>query len=84
MTRKWISNSWFLYHDNAPAHRSVLIKDFLAKNNVATLENPPHFPDLVAADFHLLPLLKSVLNLRCFCVATDIFQNATEELKRLS
>ena len=36
----WITNSWFLLHDNAPTHRSVLVKDFLAKNNVTTLEHP--------------------------------------------
>jgi hypothetical protein len=34
------TNSWFLLHDNAPAHRSVLVKDFLLKNNVTTLEHP--------------------------------------------
>jgi hypothetical protein len=50
---------------------------------VATLEHPPHFPDIVTADFYLLPLLKSALKGRCFCVATDIYKNATKELKRL-
>jgi hypothetical protein len=34
------TNSLFLLHDNAPAHRSVLVKDFLAKNHVTTLEHP--------------------------------------------
>ena len=36
-SEKLRTNSWFLLHDNAPAHRSVLIKDFPAKNNVTTL-----------------------------------------------
>jgi len=31
------TNSWFRLQDNAPAHRSVLVKDFLAKTNVTTL-----------------------------------------------
>jgi len=35
------TNSWFLLHDNSPAHRSVVVKDFLAKNNVTTLEHLP-------------------------------------------
>jgi len=26
---KWRSNSWFLFNGNAPAHRPVLVKDFL-------------------------------------------------------
>ena len=37
---KWRMNIWFLFHDNAPAHQLVLVKDFLAKNNVTTLEHP--------------------------------------------
>jgi hypothetical protein len=35
------NNSWFLLHNNAPAHRSVLVKDFLAKNNVTVMEQHP-------------------------------------------
>jgi hypothetical protein len=31
----------FLPHDNAPAHRSDIVRYFLAANNVTTLENPP-------------------------------------------
>ena len=37
---KWRTSSWFLLHDNAPAHRSVLVKDFLAKNSVTTSQHP--------------------------------------------
>jgi len=37
-SKKRRSNSWFLLHDNAPAHRSVLVEDFLAKINVTTLQ----------------------------------------------
>jgi heme oxygenase len=48
---KWRTNSWFLLHDNAPAHRSVSVNDFLAKNHVTTLKHPPYCPDLAAADF---------------------------------
>ena len=55
---KWRTNSWFLLHDNAPAHRTVSVKDFLAKNNVTTLEHPLFFPDLDPADFYLFPQLK--------------------------
>jgi len=38
--KKWRTNSWFLFHDNALAHPSVLVKDFLGKNNITTLEHP--------------------------------------------
>ena len=55
---KWRTNSWFLLHDNAPAHRSVSFKDFLAKNDVTTLELPLYSPDVAPADFYLFPRLK--------------------------
>ena len=47
------TNSWSLLHDNAPGHRSVLVKHFLAKNNVITLEHSPCSPDLSSVDFYL-------------------------------
>jgi transposase len=62
------TNSCFLLHDNAPAHRSVLVKDFLAKNNVTTLENPPYSPDVTTAYFSPVPRPKSALKGRRFRV----------------
>jgi hypothetical protein len=44
-------NSWLLLHDNAPAHRSLLIKDWLTKNDMNTQKPPPYFPDLVKMIF---------------------------------
>jgi hypothetical protein len=78
---KWRINSWFLLHDNAPAHRSIFVKDFLANSNVTTLEHPPHSSDVVSADLYLFSGLKSELKGRRFCGATDIIINAMEELK---
>jgi transposase len=80
---KWRTSSSVLFYDNGPAHRSVLVKDFLAKNNVTRLQPPPYPPDPAPADFCVFPPLKSALNGWRFCYATEI-KNATEELKRLS
>jgi hypothetical protein len=77
-------NGWFLLHDNASAHRSVSVTDFVANNNVTTQEHPLYSPNLAPADFRLFPRLKSALKRRCCCGATDITKNATKELKRLS
>ena len=63
--------------DNAPAHRSDLVKDFLGKNNVTALEYPPHSPDRAAADRYLFLRLKSALMGRRFCDASDVIKNAT-------
>ena len=51
---KWSTNNWFLLHDNVPTHPLVVIKDFLAHNNVTTLGHSPYSPDLVTADFYLV------------------------------
>ena len=42
----WETRSWLLYHDNAPAHNALGIREFLAKDNIAVLEQPPYSPDL--------------------------------------
>ena len=81
---KWRINSWFLLHNNVPAHQSVLDKDFLATNNVTTLELSPYTPDLAPVDLCMFPQLKSVLEGRCVCDVSDIIKNAMEELKILS
>jgi hypothetical protein len=81
---KWGTNCWFLFHNNTPAHRSVLVMDFLAKNNMTTLDHIRYSPDLAAADFYLFPRPKSALNGRNFCDTTNIIMNAKEDLKRLS
>jgi transposase len=78
------TNSRFLLHDNAPAHWTVSVKDFLSKKNVTTLEHSPYSPDLAAAHLYLFPRPRLALMRRRFCDSTDIIKNATEELKRLS
>jgi len=72
------TDSWFVLYDNAPAHQSSLVKDFLAKNNVTTLENPPNSSDLAPADFFFLFVqMKSSLTGWRLYDATDITKNAT-------
>jgi len=45
------TNICFHLHNNAPAHWSVLVKDFLAMNSVTTLEHPPYSFELAPGDF---------------------------------
>jgi len=58
---KRLFNGWFLFHDNAQAHRSILAKNFLAKYNVTILEHPTYSPDLAPTDLHLFLGMKSIL-----------------------
>ena len=39
----------------------VMPREFLAKNNIAVLEQPPYSPDLAPCAFFLYPKLKKVI-----------------------
>ena len=52
---QWETRSWLLHHDNAPAHNALGIWEFLAKNNIAVLEQPPNCPDLTLVTFFCFP-----------------------------
>ena len=42
-----LQNQNLIFHqDNAPAHRSFKISQFLAKNNTTVIPHPPYSPDL--------------------------------------
>jgi hypothetical protein len=47
----WRNKTWMLYHDNAPAHTSLLICEFLAKHETTVVLQPPYFPDLAPEGF---------------------------------
>ena len=51
-----------LNHDNAPAHKCVLVQDSLKEKKVVQLSHPPYSPDLSPCDFFLFPLLKKTLS----------------------
>ena len=80
---KWRINSCFPRLNNAPALRSVLVMDFVAKNNVTTLEHPQFSSGPPPVNFDLFSQLKSALKKRYFCDDPDSIKNAAEELKRL-
>ena len=58
---KWRDGDWILHHDNAPAHTSHLVQQFLAKHGTAQLQQPLYSPDLAPCDFFRFPRLKKVL-----------------------
>jgi transposase len=55
-----------LHHDNAPAHATLLIREFLTKHETPVDRQPPYSPDLAPADFFLFPKLKFSLKVRRF------------------
>ena len=38
---QWRNNTWFLHHDNAPAHAALLTWLFLTNNNMTVVPYPP-------------------------------------------
>ena len=76
----WDTSSWLLHHENAPAHNALGICEFLAKNNIAVVEQPTYSPDLALCDFFLFPKLKEAIKRTGF-QDTEAFKTAvTREL----
>ena len=74
---KWRDGDWILHHDNAPAHTSHLVQQFLAKHGTAQLQQPPYSPDIAPCDFFLFQ------GLRKFWKDADLRQRRTSiEIRR--
>jgi len=54
----WCAGNWLLHDDNAPSHRALVIREFLAHNSIITIPHPPYSPDLAPCDFFLFPKMK--------------------------
>ena len=72
------NQSWVLHHDNAPALSSFLVRNFLAKNEMTIVPQPPYSPDLDPADVFLFPKLKPNLKGRRFNTFDEIQENSTK------
>jgi len=79
---KW-QGEWFLHHDNAPSHTSLVVQQFLAEKSIPVVTQPPYSPDLAPSDFWLFPALKMRLKGTRFATMEDIKSNATAELRKI-
>ena len=50
-----------LLHNNAPAHKSTTVQEYLKESGLDVLDHPPYSPDLSPCDFWLFPTLKEML-----------------------
>ncbi|UYV61610.1 hypothetical protein LAZ67_1005533 [Cordylochernes scorpioides] len=66
---------WKLLHDNAPAHRAIIVQDYLAKHSVSVLPHPPYSPDITPCDFFFFPKLKMTLKGRRFSSSSEVIDN---------
>jgi len=75
----WETRLWLLHHDNAPFHNALGICEFLAKNNIVVLEQPPYSPDLAS----LFPKLEEVIKGTHFQDSEAIKTAMTRELQAI-
>ncbi|KAG5317509.1 MOS1T transposase, partial [Acromyrmex heyeri] len=80
----WKNKNWLLHHDNAPAHISLLVREFLAKNNTLMMPQPPYSPDLAPCDFFLFPKLKRPMKGRRYATIEEIKTASKEELNKIT
>jgi hypothetical protein len=52
------NNSWILHHDNATAHTTLYVREFLASKQITVLQHPPYSPYLAPSDFFLFPKIR--------------------------
>ena len=56
-----LSETHKLLHDNALAHKSATVQEYLNESGIDVLDHPPYSPDLSSCDFWLFPRLKEML-----------------------
>ncbi|PNF16630.1 hypothetical protein B7P43_G06426 [Cryptotermes secundus] len=71
-----VSATWFLHHDNALSHTSLLVQQFLAEKNIPVITQPLYSLDLAPSEFWPFPTLKMGLNGTRFATMEDIKSNA--------
>ena len=79
-TELWKNQSWILHHDNAPAHISMLVREFLAKNKTVIMPQPLYSLDLVTADFFLFLKLKTPIKGKRFATIEEIKEKSKHKL----
>jgi len=80
----WKNGNWLLHHDNAPAHTSLVVREFLTKNNVTTVPHPAYSPDLAPCDFYVFPKMKLRLKGRCFASIEEVQAESQQILNTLT
>jgi hypothetical protein len=81
---KWKNNNWFLQHDNAPSHTSLVVRQFLTSKNITVISHPPYSPDLAPCDFFLFPKVKLWLKGHRFDIKEEVHAELQEVIDTLT
>jgi len=79
----WCAGNWLLHDDNAPSHRALVTRAFLAHEGIMTLSHPPYSPDLAPCDFFLFPKMNLQLKGRRFDRVEEIQRESQNVLGTL-
>ena len=71
-----------LLHDNAPAHKSATVQEYLKESGLEVLDHPQYSPDLSPCDFWLFPRLKETLAGHRFETCCGISRGSTSVCNR--
>ena len=63
-----------LLHDNAPAHKSAMVQEYLKESGLDVLDHPPYSPDLSPCDIWMFPKLKEMLAGHRFGIGSAVYQ----------
>jgi len=75
----WKNGNWLLHHDKAPAHTSLVVREFLSKNNMTTVPHPAYSPGLASCDFYVFPTMKLRSKGRRFVSTEEIQAESQQE-----
>jgi len=78
--QQWQNQKLIIHHDNAPAHGSFKVSQFLAKYSMTVIPHPQYSPDLVPCDFFLFPKLKLRMKGRRFNTIEEIQEESQRVL----
>ena len=80
----WKNGDWLLHHDNAPAHTSLVLREFPTKNNTTTVPHPAYSPDLAPCNFYVFPKMILQLKGRRFVSIEEIKAESQQVLNMLT
>ena len=80
----WKNGNWLSHHESAPAHTSLVVREFLTKNNVTTVPHPAYSPDLTPCDFYMFPKMKLQLKGRRFTSIEEVQEELQQILNMLT
>ncbi|KAG5338239.1 MOS1T transposase, partial [Acromyrmex charruanus] len=73
-----------IFTNDLGMHTSLLVREFLAKNNTLMMPQPPYSPDLAPCDFFLFPKLKRPMKGQRYATIEEIKTASKEELNKIT